>query len=178
MIKARTLFGDPGGSRLPVGIHENVDFTGISADGKYTDLTFQKEGQTVRKRLFAPQGNYPFGEETQADALERETNENARYVVHLMRAVLGDEATSAVEAPDYDSFMSQAAALLNSQVPAAVNLKVVPNRKEPQYSDLPQYASSKYPSYVERYVPGQNSNLTYTAKEMELIEKHNSLSEG
>lgn len=82
-----------------------------------------------------------------------------------MEAVLGKEVVDSFEATDYKAFIASASAMLNPKKGSKVNLKVVPDRKEAKYPDLPAYGT-----YVEQHVEGVPTKLKYSKKELEAIE--------
>jgi hypothetical protein len=82
-----------------------------------------------------------------------------------MEAVLGKDVVDSFEASDYKSFIALASAMLNPKKGAKVHLKVVPDRKEQKYPDLPSYGT-----YVEMFIEGVATKLKYSKKELEAIE--------
>ncbi len=167
MIKANRLMEDGEGLKIPVGIHDDVNFLGLKKESNWWDILFVRPStrQTIHKRLFQPTGEYVYEEETPEMALEREIDTNLKHVVHLLREFLGDDNTSQLEAPDYDTFMDMAADYLAQFIGERVWLKVIPDRKG-KYPDL-----GKYPNYVERYAPGVGTKLKFTKKESEAVAK-------
>lgn len=81
-----------------------------------------------------------------------------------MVAVLDPAVVDAFEAGDYKSFVAGASLLLNDKKGTKVNLKVIPDRKEQKYPDVPSYGT-----YVERHIPGGVSSLKFSKKELEAI---------
>lgn len=82
-----------------------------------------------------------------------------------MEAILGKDVVDNFEAVDYKGFIASASAMLNSKKGTKVNLKVVPDRKEQKYPDLPSYGT-----YVEAHTAGVPTKLKYSKKELEAIE--------
>lgn len=150
-----------GGVKIPVGIHKGtVKFEGVTQESGWADIKFSNNnGQVIHKRLFEPTGNKPLENESPQAALDREIDRNARTLVHVMEALLGNEVVENYFAPDYKSFLTGAAMLLNAKKGVAVNLKVVPDWREKTYPDLPRKG------FVELYVEGQEPTLAYTALE-------------
>lgn len=83
----------------------------------------------------------------------------------MLEQLLGKEVLETFEAPDYNSYIAKAAALLETVKGKRVNLKVVAD-KEGKYPDIPVSGV-----YVETHVPGQETALKYSAKELEAIAK-------
>jgi hypothetical protein len=102
--------------------------------------------------------------ESISDAKSREESRNIGHIVQVMMAVLDPTVIEAFEAADYKSFVTGASLLLNSQKGTKVNLKVVPDRKEQKYPDVPSYGT-----YVERHVVGIPTSLKFSKKENEAI---------
>jgi hypothetical protein len=177
MIQAKMFFEDTlptGGSKIPVGIHTGVMFMGlVKADG-HCDINFQNaSGQVIHKRLFVPDGGKPKEGESAADAIERQTGNNIKHVVHLLREIYGDEAVAQLEAPTYDKFIDKALVLLNPKKGFLVNLKVTPDRTG-KYSDLGFFPTS----YVEAFVEGKECQLRFTKKEQEALDLNAGKKEG
>ncbi len=163
MFKEESYSG--GGSKIPVGIHTgNIVFNGLSTDSTWTDINFSEvaTGKVIHKRLFVPTGGNPKEGESIQDAYNREVTKNLKHIVHIMTALLGDEAVASFSAEDYKTFVANAASLLNEQKGTAVNLKVVPDYKEKMYPELPSYGN-----YVEK--AGGVSRLSFSKKELEAI---------
>ena len=168
MLQAK-LFKDDnsggGGTKVPVGIHEGADFLGITTESTWSDINYGLDGRSIHKRLFVPTGAQPLEGETIQQALDREISRNLGHVVQAMTAVLGKEIVDTFEASDYKGFLAAAAAVLNPKKGSKVNLKVIPDRKEQKYPDLPAYGT-----YVEQHVEGVPTKLKYSKKESEAIE--------
>lgn len=169
MIQASMYFEKSlptGGSVIPVGINKGVMFMGLVKGEGFYDLTFQnKEGQTIHKRLFNPDGSRPKEGESPAEAIERQTGNNIKHVVHLLRVIYGDDAISKIEAPTYEDFMKKTITLTNPKKGFLVNLKVTLDRTN-KYSDLGFFPSS----YMEAFVEGQESQLRFSKKEQEALD--------
>lgn len=97
--------------------------------------------------------------------MDREISRNLGHVVQVMEAVLGKEIVDTFEASDYKGFLASASAMLNPKKGFKINLKVIPDRKEQKYPDLPAYGT-----YVEQHVEGVPTKLKYSKKELEAIE--------
>ena len=155
-----------GGSKIPVGIHKGVMFMGLVKGEGFYDLKFQNSaGQDIHKRLFNPDGSKPKEGESPAEAIQRQTGNNLKHVVHLLRVIYGDDAISKIEAPTYEDFMKKAINLTNSQKGFLVNLKVTLDRTN-KYSDLGFFPAS----YMEAFVEGQESQLRFSKKEQEALD--------
>lgn len=170
MIQASMFFTKElpsGGSKIPVGIHTgNVSFSGITFEDGYYDINFTSDsGQTIHRRLFKPTGNKPKEGETVTEAMLREEGRNITSLADLLKVLLGEETAAQVSAPDYNSFMAKAMLILNNSKGIKVNLKVVPDYRENKYPELPAYR------YVERFEEGKGTELAFTKKETEAIEK-------
>jgi len=170
MIQAKLHFseGNSNSQQFPAGIHTAVSFTGMARNQDWWELMYAKNGYTISKYLFAPKGKFTYEDETPEDAFQREMSANIDHVVHLLRIVVGDEQAARVEAETYDEFMDLAAGILNEYKGFEVNLKVTPNKKKPEYTEL-----GKYPSYVEKYTEGRAPKIKFSKKELEVIENNN-----
>jgi len=169
MIQAKLYFENTlstGGSKIPVGIHKGVMFMGLVKDTGFCDINFQNSaGQVIHKRLFTPDGSKPKEGESAADAIERQTGNNIKHVVHLLREIYGDESVSQLEAPTYDKFIDKALVLLNPKKGFLVNLKVTLDRTG-KYSDLGFFPTS----YLEAFVEGKESQLRFSKREQEALD--------
>lgn len=171
MIQAKLFFENTlptGGSKIPIGIHEGIMFMGITKDSGFCDINFQNSnGQVLHKRLFTPDGSKPKEGESAADAIERQTGNNIKHIVHLLREMYGDESVAMLEAPSYDKFIDKAITLVNPKKGFLVNLKVTPDRTA-QYSDLGFFPTS----YLEAFVEGTKTGLYFTKKEQESLDAY------
>lgn len=169
MIQAKLYFENTlstGGSKIPVGIHQGVMFMGLVKDDGFIDINFQNSaGQVIHKRLFTPDGQRPKEGESAADAIERQTGNNIKHVVHLLREMYGDDAVSQLEAPTYDKFIDKALTLVNPKKGFLVNLKVTLDRSG-KYSDLGFFPTS----YMEAFVEGKECQLRFTKREQEALD--------
>lgn len=166
--------GTSGGAVFPAGIYKGAIFNGMYRNQDWWELSFSSpEGHSITKYLNTPTGQYPYGEETPEDALQREADDNIRYVVKALRVVAGDEIASSVATEDYESFMAQSASILLPLKGTLVNLKILPNAKKPEFTDLPRRAS-RYPlySYIERYEEGEEPKLKFTKRELALLNEN------
>lgn len=111
-----------------------------------------------------PTGGNPKEGETIEQAYQREVAKNLRHVVHVMSALLGDEAIAQFSADDYKTFIANASQLLNEVKGTAINLKVIPDYKEAMYPEIPPYGR-----YVEK--AGGDLTLSFSKKELEAVEK-------
>lgn len=168
MIQSKLYFEDTlptGGSKIPIGIHEGVMFMGVVKDAGFCDINFQNsQGQVIHKRLFTPDGSKPKEGESAAEAVERQTGNNLKHVVHLLRIIYGDDSAAQVEAPTYDKFMDKVISLVNPKKGFLVNLKVTPDRTG-KYSDLGFFPTS----YLEAFVEGTPTQLRFTKREQETL---------
>ena len=156
-----------GGIKIPVGLHTDgsVMFNGLTTESTWTDINYANQGgRSLHKRLFTPTGASPLEGESITDAKSREESRNIGHIVQVMVAVLDPAVVDAFEAGDYKSFVAGASLLLNDKKGTKVNLKVIPDRKEQKYPDVPSYGT-----YVERHIPGGVSSLKFSKKELEAI---------
>lgn len=163
MIQASIIFEKElqnSGAKLSIGPHEKVTFYGLVKNGDYFDLSFGKDGQSIHKRLFKPTGAQPLEGETPSQALAREQLRNIRLVTHALSQIVEEEVFLAFTGKDYEDFMNKASILLTSYKGSFVNLLVVPNYKDPKYSDLPSY-----PGFIERWVEGVPTRLKLSDKD-------------
>lgn len=155
-----------GGTKIPVGIHSAVMFSGLVRDQKWWDIKFTKDGKSIHKRIFVDVK--PKDQESLEDAAKRHAQNNLPHVTKLLRLFLGDETAKNVQATTFEGFLQQAAIFLSgfaNNPKGLVNLKVVYD-KDGVYPDLPYF-----PDYVELHVPGQEPTLQFTPSEQEKINK-------
>ena len=170
MITAKMFMGDNAPS-MPPGIHEAVEFTAAYFEMDDIILVFEGTEGKLKNRLFQPTGDYTFGDETPEDALERKRFENLRLITQLMVATLDEAVVEAFEAETYEDYVKGAITLLGRPIHKKVNIKVVPRKADQPYTKLPDLRYPKTPAVVERWVEGTKPSLSFTDKELELVEE-------
>lgn len=130
------------------------------------DIQFvDSNGRTAHKRLFTPTGENPKQGESITDALKRKEDANITALVGVLRELV-PEAIDTLEAADYKSFVDKAVSLLNGVKGIKVNLKVTPDYVSQKWPELP------YDSYVEKFIPGVETKLSFSKKELGDLEKY------
>lgn len=185
LFSAKDLFNDgPKGSKIGYGIHSEVSVASIGRKetpnkNKFIEIVFEKDGSTIQKTLWEPKGNYPQDDETQDEAVSRESKENLRHIAKLLGIFLPPEQLESFPNLDYQNFIDKAIATLTPYLKTKkVNLKVIYD-KDGVYTEL-----GRFPDYVELHEVGKEPTLKFspyeiqnrsTAKAKAAVEKKTSL---
>lgn len=163
MYKATDLL-EKGGSRIPVGIHENCKVSSVEVGERWIDFNYEKDGATNNKRVWfsTPDKVWTRDGESKEQAFERSKKEDLAHVTKHLHIFLTEEEFENFEAKTYEEFMNKAAAILEDKLDrTTVNLKLIYD-KEGMYSEF-----GRYPDYIEEYVEGEKPTLYYTKYELQ-----------
>lgn len=155
-----------GGSSIPAGIHENVVVESVEVGNTYIDIHLKDSSGRVKKdRLFDPDEKYvtPKDGESKEEAFKRVVNDASQVLLQYVVSATDFELPGTVST--YADLKKLAGKALEKAV-HPVNLKMVPHRTEPTWSDFPKYAP-----YVERFKEGFPATLRYSKYELGLINK-------
>ncbi len=157
-----------GGTRLYPAIQENLKITaetGASekSGNKYIDVTYINKDEKFHKdRVWFPNGKaFTKGEETQAEANERDLQTKRDRLGRLLAVVVPFEEVIAISDSEWETFdglATNTAKLLNkmSDTNARADLKLIYDA-EGKFAMIPTWKGE----WLEVHVPGMPTKLTY-----------------
>lgn len=174
LFDIQEIFGEinaSGGTKLPVGKHDDVKLANVELGDTFIDFHFEKDGKVANKRIWHPNPSMIFRKqdretqeylETEEQALIRDGKDSLRHIIKIMRIFLGDEVVKTFQPSTFADACKRAATMLNAaKDKETVNLLIIYD-KTGQYPDF-----GKYPNYIEKHVEGIPNGLKPSKWEME-----------
>lgn len=155
------------GKKIPYGIHTNCSLSSVNVTDSYMDFNYEDpEGRVHNKRVWFPDPTKPptpKDGESVAEAIQRDGQERAQHItLHLKHINPGDDSWMAVSGASLKAYADNAKRYLDLyKGDGKINLKLTLD-KDLQWSEF-----SRFPTYLERFVDGQEPNLRFSAWELE-----------
>jgi hypothetical protein len=153
-----------GGGTISAGIHSAVDIENVERGTNFVDIHLKDEyGRTKKDRVFDPDISYVYPKDGQAkeEAFAEDVNERSKRLLQYVIAVSDSPLPDNVGG--YEDVVKLTMSLL-SKPSFQINLKMVPSKQDPTWSDFPKYAP-----YVDRYNSDKPTTLRFSNYELGLF---------
>ena len=165
-------------SLMPYGIHTNVKIDNIeyNPDENYLDIFLSNQfGQVYKDRIFLPNINSSWLKKEDGtidqEALAKEEDIFADKLIQYFLLYMDANEVPETLNKSYKEVAGKAYSILSAEIPKnpdlRVNLKLLPD-KTGRYARSPRYGI-----YIEKYVEGQPTTLSFTKWEMDKISSVN-----